>query len=222
MFFIIYKITNKINGKIYIGSHKTSDINDDYMGSGKYLKHAYDKYGMENFNKEILFVYDNPFDMYAKEAELVNEEFLSEENTYNLKIGGFGGFDYINLNGKNLYGKNGQLGYGGDNLNKRSTKDILIERGTYDQTRQKMSLVKKEAYKSGELIPPFLGKLHSDTAKQKIGEKNSVHQKGEGNSQFGTCWMTHPDFGNKKVKKDKIDEYVSLGFIRGRKIKRNI
>ena len=34
--------------------------------------------------------------MYAKEAELVNEEFLMNENTYNLKIGGFGGFDYIN------------------------------------------------------------------------------------------------------------------------------
>ena len=96
MFYLIYKITNLINGKIYIGSHKTMDVNDSYMGSGKYLIHAQRKYGIENFTKEILFIFDDPIKMYEKEAELVNDDFLSEESTYNLKRGGFGGFDYIN------------------------------------------------------------------------------------------------------------------------------
>jgi hypothetical protein len=97
MHYTVYKVTNNINGMFYIGAHKTKDVNDDYMGSGKYLKRSQNKHGIGNFTKEILFTYDNPEEMYAKEAEIVNEEFIAEENTYNLKVGGSGGFDYVQL-----------------------------------------------------------------------------------------------------------------------------
>jgi len=67
MFYTIYKITNKINGKIYIGKHQTLNLDDDYMGSGKYLKRAIQKYGVENFSKDILFIFDNADEMNSKE-----------------------------------------------------------------------------------------------------------------------------------------------------------
>ena len=98
MFYIVYKTTNKINSKFYIGTHKTVNLNDDYLGSGKLLNRAIKKYGIENFTREILFVFNNSEDMFAKEAEIVTDKFLAENNTYNLKKGGEGGFDFINSN----------------------------------------------------------------------------------------------------------------------------
>jgi len=96
VFYTIYKITNTTNGKIYIGKHQTKDLNDGYMGSGKRLKRAISKYGIENFTKEILFTFDNETDMNAKEAELVTNEFCLREDTYNLCPGGKGGWGYLN------------------------------------------------------------------------------------------------------------------------------
>lgn len=88
---IIYKITNTINNKIYIGAHSTEDVNDSYMGSGKALKAAQRKYGIGNFVKEILHVFDSHDEMYEKEREIVNLEFINRPDTYNIGIGGDGG-----------------------------------------------------------------------------------------------------------------------------------
>ena len=89
--YIVYKITNKINNKVYIGVHKTKNPNDDYMGSGRLLCLAIKKYGIENFQKEILYEYKTKTEAYSKEKELVNKDFVKCSNTYNLKVGGIGG-----------------------------------------------------------------------------------------------------------------------------------
>ncbi len=86
--YLVYKITNLLNGKIYIGIHSTDNIDDGYMGSGKHLKRAQKKYGIENFKKEILFDFDKHDEMLEMEAKIVNEEFVKREDTYNLIKGG--------------------------------------------------------------------------------------------------------------------------------------
>lgn len=52
----VYKTTNLINGKIYIGKSTRTDQYwiETYMGSGVYIQKAFKKYGKENFKKEIL------------------------------------------------------------------------------------------------------------------------------------------------------------------------
>lgn len=111
-YYLVYKITNKTNGKFYIGCHKTKLLSDKYMGSGKLIKQAILKYGIENFQKEILYTFQDSAKMFATEKILITR--LKPE--YNLHEGGLGGWDYINenkINTKNLSlseaGKKGNL-----------------------------------------------------------------------------------------------------------------
>jgi len=96
MHYTIYKITNLVNGKIYIGKHQTNNLNDNYYSSSKILIDAIKKHGKDNFRKEILFDFDEEEDMNMKEAEIVSEEFVSRQDTYNVALGGNGGWSYIN------------------------------------------------------------------------------------------------------------------------------
>lgn len=96
MHFTVYKITNLLDGKFYIGKHQTENLEDDYYGSGNYVRRAIAKHGLENFKKEILFVFDNEADMNAKEAELVTRDICDRDDTYNLCEGGKGGWSYTN------------------------------------------------------------------------------------------------------------------------------
>jgi len=90
---IIYKITNLINGKIYIG--KSIYNNPNYYGSGTFLNKAIKKHGKENFKKEIII------EFYFYDEKLLNKEeiywikyFNSRESNigYNITKGGNGNF----------------------------------------------------------------------------------------------------------------------------------
>lgn len=103
MKYIVYQTTSKINNKIYIGVHKTEDpdVFDSYLGNGVYIyrpssymhprthfQYAVKKYGVENFTRTVIKVFDNEDDAYKLEAEIVNKEFIKRDDTYNIILGG--------------------------------------------------------------------------------------------------------------------------------------
>ena len=223
MYYTIYKITNQIDGKIYIGSHKTKDLDDGYMGSGKYLRHAQEKYGIEKFTKEILFVFDTPELMYAKEAEIVNEDFLATENTYNLKIGGFGGWDYINQNelqgfkdkkvairGRELANEVLRAKYGED------WRKIIQSNITEEDKRRSIEKGLQTKRNNGYIQTTFHLNTEEVILKKKAKFKEIEHQKGSKNSNYGKMWI-HSETENRSMCIPK-DDTIPDGWVRGRKM----
>ena len=206
MFYTIYKITNKLNGKIYVGKHQTKDLNDGYMGSGKLLRRAIAKYGIENFKKEILFQFDSETEMNSKEAELVTEEFCLREDTYNLCEGGHGGFGYINRTGLRTKGHD-------DDTYKKISLALKNKPKEFHNNPNRIEAVKKLHSEGKVKYNNFEGKLHTEETKQKM---RTPKNQGDKNSQFGTMWITNGK-ENKKIKKD-ID-IMPEGWYKGRAIK---
>lgn len=170
--YYIYKTTNLVNGKIYIGYHASDNIEtDSYLGSGYLLKRAINKHGKKNFKREILFEFESQEEATAKERELVNEEFIEREDTYNLCLGGFGG------------GLPGELNPFFGKTHSDETKQRFSEQRTgrqlSDEWKQNISKGLNESDK-------FQTMIHSEERARKIGESNK-------NSEAHKAAMENPE-----------------------------
>ena len=87
-YYYFYKITNMINNHYYYGIHSTNKLDDGYMGSGTRLHLAYEKYGIENFQKDILCFFDSWEELCDYERQIVNQELVDSAECYNLVLGG--------------------------------------------------------------------------------------------------------------------------------------
>lgn len=91
--YCVYCISNLINGKTYVGQHKTDNLNDSYMGSGLCITSAIKKYGKENFSKSILAITS-----VKKNVDVLERIFIKlyrelGKAEYNVANGGTGGQD---------------------------------------------------------------------------------------------------------------------------------
>ena len=196
----IYKTTNLLSGRFYIGMHSTDDLDDGYLGSGHRLKLAIKKYGKENFKREILEFVDNRKLLSEREEEIVNLDLLAREDCMNLKVGGKGGWP------KSANEKFKWL------LENDSEFRNKISR---DSRESAIRLHKEGKLKSWSETYSGVGEKHTEETKIKISEAKKGTGNGDNNSQYGTCWVTKGS-DNKKIKKEDLEVYIELGWIQGR------
>ena len=199
----IYKTINLLSGRYYIGMHSTDNLNDGYLGSGTYLKRSINKHGKENHSIKILEFVNSREQLAAREKEIVSLQEIAKKECMNLKVGGEGGFS------KEIQ----KIGSLAGNLEKtRLMKEDPAYRarivGTISENmKRQFAEGKRTSFNVGQ----WIGKKHSEETKKKIGAANSTKQKGEGNSQFGKCWITN-EVENKKIHKgDPIPKGWRLG-----------
>jgi hypothetical protein len=146
----VYQITNIINNDYYIGVHKTENPMDSYYGSGILIERSIKKYGRENFQKKILFIFDNSKDAYEKEKDLLLFH-LSNPECLNLSKGGVGG--------ANFKGKTHSI------ETKNKLADLAKRKPGYKKT--KVDLIKEK-----ETRLKLYGQFHSENCLKKISTEN--------------------------------------------------
>lgn len=178
--YYIYRITNNINHKTYIGQHKTSSIlkDDGYMGSGLLINAAYKKYGIENFTKIIITAAPTRFEANVLEKYYIAKERKENKNgCYNIADGGytFSELSHSKVSREKALDtrrKNGTLKHSEETKKKiseatkgRTPWDKGIKRGPCsEETKKKISEANK-------------GKHLSEETKKKIGLGNKGNKR---------------------------------------------
>lgn len=195
--YTLYKTTNNINNKFYIGVHNAFVADDDYLGSGVALKKAIIKYGRENFSKEIIQVFSDRNQAYNMEKLIVDYEFVQRKDTYNLNIGGTG---FEEKDKEKIISK---ISAKAKNRKKRMWITNELENILMDENNALIFLAQNPSWKQGRILTndhiknlsgvkrktpsPLKGKSMSDDQKEKISQTMisnisngyQVHNKGK-------------------------------------------
>ena len=197
MHYIIYRTTNLINNKYYVGCHQTANINDGYLGSGKHLKHAIKKYGHENFKVEILHFANSKIEMFDLERQIVTENLINDPLSYNLKIGGSGGNPGI---------VGAFTGLKHTDATKEKQRQASLKQKITDKTRKKLSdnnWSKKD---------PEAHRLHMQTIAKM--SRSDAHNTKVAVANLGKILVNNGNCA-KRIDKNELLEYENLGWKKG-------
>lgn len=207
----IYLTTNTINGMQYIGKHY-GELDDSYLGSGKILKLAINKYGKENFTKSILYISNNDEENCEKEKYYIS---LYKATTsplfYNIHEGGSGGnttIGYTEEEKAALKEKLSELNKGKNNgmYGKHHSEETKAFLSWWAEFERDNSVYRTEEFRdkmskltSGENNGMY-GKHHSAESKQKMSINSLGKTTGDKNGMYGKK-------GDKAINGKKIAMY---------------
>lgn len=174
-YMFVYRTTNLLNGKSYIGQHVTTNLNDGYLGSGTILKKAIEKYGKENFEREILEFASSMEELNKLEIKYIDQNNAVENDEfYNLIEGGHPGCSP-------MYGKDNPMFGRIGSLNPRFGKHHTQE------TKDRLRNIALERFEDKTNHPSF-GKIPSEETKSKQRAAKQGMYFGEDNPNWGHRW----------------------------------
>ena len=215
--FITYKTINLITGEYYIGSHKTDNLDDGYLGSGRFLRKSIEKYGVENHKREILGIFDTRKESLDLEHKLIKEKKLTQKCILLNQSSGGQSFDWINehklnnSNDNNIKAHKIHLQKMKNDTQYNNRVRTKISLGIRNSEKVKINNFNKRGKPSG-----FLNKEHSQETKLKISLAKKGKNMGINNSQFGSYWITN---GNTNIKWSDNKGNIPNNYYRGRVIK---
>lgn len=213
MFYTVYKTTHLPSGKIYIGMHTTAKTDDGYLGSGKLIARAIKKYGRDAFSKEVLFVFATPEEMIAKEKELVTEGFVLRDDTYNLNVGGDGGWHHAN---QIITPEQRSVVSNAGNLRQA---ELRRQDPRFAPNHRRAAAQKLRAWNASNLAtrePPFTGRKHTEATKR-AQRRAAQDRVGPKSSRFGSVWVCQEGHAPKSIPHADLSAYEAEGWRRGRK-----
>lgn len=240
MYGYIYESKNKINGKKYIGQHKSNIFeNTKYIGSGIIIKTAIKKYGKENFEVRLLEECSSKKELNEKEKYWIKYFNADNDNNYyNMTKGGDGNTDGIGWKGKHhtkqakekigLAHKNKkiaeeQINKYKNTISKRSEEQKKIIKKHMskahigyimpNEQKEKITNTLREGYKTGKY------KATSHEAWNKGRKLTEEECKKQGDIIRGRIHITD-GFNNKMIYPDELEEFEQLGWKKGRTIKK--
>lgn len=209
----IYEIVNKLNGKTYIGQHTVREnktiSTDIYWGSGKYICNAISKYGIENFEKNILI-----------SGEFTKEEINELEIQEISKQRELGKAEYnISDGGESPFTNSDFARQSGIKADKQKISESLHNYWSNITEEEKERRVKKAKETCKRLGYTYktkgtTGYHHTEEAKRKMSENRT----GKNNGSFGTHWYTN---GKENIKATECPEGFKLGRVINLKTKDN-
>jgi group I intron endonuclease len=202
-FCFVYRTTNLVNQKYYIGCHCTFKLDDGYLGSGMRIQRAVAKYGRESFKLEILQFFETREEALAREKELVTEKLLKDPMCMNIQLGGNGGWS-----------QEQQI-----KLSKRA--HVILAQKLTPERREKFREQMKKRWQTGLIKHQdnWTGKRHKPETIERIKQTKSNQGAGSENSQYGTCWIYRiASKESKKVTRSELSKYLSEGWLLGRRM----
>ena len=193
-----------------------SDKIETYPGSGTRWARHLNKHNVEPihlWNSD--WYHDTSITRFALKFSRINK-IVSNNNWANLKEenGLDGGWDHLNSSGLNNYGKDWSI------ISKKISESLKgVPRPAISETNKKAYTEGRRSVsgaftREGALEMSKRAWTPEVAAKRKETRNKRKFQQGRNNSQFGTSWIWHELFGNKKVKRDMIPNYIDQGWVK--------